>query len=70
MAKKHVVEVVEAFEQRVEMGALVVGGKEIAPAEVKVFPHPIGERCTFDTKKAADAFCKFHGNKVRYVGKE
>ncbi len=70
MALKHRVKVLVSFEVVTELGALMVGDKEVAPARVLTTKYTDGSKLIFDTKAHALAFAKFHGNKVEYIGKE
>lgn len=66
---RHTVEIMEDFSVTIELGALVIENTVVAPAKTQVFHNKTGERRRFDTKKNAEAYCKQHGTKVRYLGK-
>lgn len=69
MAAKHTVYINESFEQRIEVGALMLEGRQIAPPRVNTFTYTKGDRITFHTKDAAVQFAKHHQPKVSYLGK-
>jgi len=64
---KHIVEVVTPFTITYKLGALIAGGKEIAPAYEETKTYNKGDTHTFRTKADALKFCHAHGPKVRYV---
>ena len=67
--KKHVVNVCRDFTHKSSVGALVVDGKEIAPAKETVTKYEAGTKILFHNKQSAVDFCKFHGfDKVLYQG--
>lgn len=73
MAKSHVVMIDEPFTFVQSIGALVLDGKEIAPAKDVTITYTEGQLCTFTTKKDAEKFIKHHatnGHKLHYVGKQ
>jgi hypothetical protein len=69
---KHEVRVDEPFTDEYEVGALVVDGKELDPAQTRRTHYAAGQILTFNTKKDAEGFAKHHkgkGRNVVYVGK-
>jgi hypothetical protein len=70
VAKKHIVTPTESFEHEFTIGALVVGGKEISPAQTRKTPYIAGQRIEFNSKADAEKFVKVHNGKMKYVGKE
>lgn len=65
---KHIVEVVEPFEYTHKMGAMVINGVEVSPA--REFKSAYSGLLEFSNKAEAMAFSKFHGAKVKYIGKK
>lgn len=67
---KHIVKVTTTFTFTKDIGALVIGGKEISPAKTITSEYVEGTEIQFPTKSDAMTFVKFHGNdKMVYLGK-